>query len=489
MNLWSELESAFKSNALRPSVSDEEGNSLSYEELLHIVQGLAMHLRAQVQRKSRICVLNSHSYYDAIGILGVLAADCVGVPMSLNYGESNCCRIMQRAEPSILLTNINPLPDSMQEVIREKKILVLPVETGGEYPFVEPASQMSDLALLMFTSGTTGTPKGAMLSHSNLLCNLKDIAAYFTLAPDDHFLIARPLYHAAVMTGEFLHALMHGSRITFYNEAFSPKRLLTFLEASRCSVMCATPTLFYHLAINKRKTELPSLRKITVSGECLLPQVAEKLISAFSSVEFLNVYGLTEASPRVSHLDPEFFIKKVGSVGIPLNSVKVKIVNEEGTEMLNGEIGELLVRGPNVMMGYWKDEDLSAKKIVNGWLHTGDLARLDEGGFIYIIGRKDYMIIRAGVNIYPQEIENSLLKNDSIKEIMIWGEPDPISGQRICAALVPHEGVKLTVKEFMLICRNCLEPYKWPDEVMIMDALPRNASGKLMRGRPKTASV
>ena len=484
MNIWKKLEASFLANAPRPSITDQDGRSITYHELLTMARETAMNLRSYVQARDRICMLHSHSYHDAVGILSILAADCIGIPMSLNYGENNCRQIIRRAAPAVLLTDLDPMPGEILGIVREQNIEILSITHEINTPFVEPKATEGDIALLMFTSGTTGVPKGAMLTHHNLIHNLDDIAAYFFLSENDHFLIARPLYHGAVMTGEFFHALLHGSKITFYSDPFSPKRLLAFLAANQCTVMCGTPTLFYHMALNKRKTELPYLRKITVSGECLNPEVADKLLEVFPHASFWNVYGLTEASPRVSHLDPEFFSLKIGSVGVPLNHVKAKVVNDQGCEMPRNEIGELMIHGPNVMKGYWCEEELTAQKIVDGWLYTGDLARMDEDGFIYIIGRKDDMIIRAGVNIYPQDIENSLLRDSAIKEVMVWGETAAVSGQRICAAVVPHDHSEMTAKRFLSICREHLEPYQWPDEMMLMEALPRNASGKIMRGRP-----
>lgn len=485
MNIWTELEKRFESHADRPSLTDNLGQPISYRELKAKVQGIASTIRANTGAGSRICILNSHSYLDALAVLGTLAADCVVVPMSLNYGEKNCCQIIRRAEPSLLLCDLEVLPDSLAEAVHEKAVKVLPALISDEMWVNGATAGSTDVAMIMFTSGTTGVPKGAMLSHHNILSNLSDIAAYFTMTPEDHFLIARPLYHGAVMTGEFLHALMHGSAITFYSEAFSPRRLLAFLADKGCTTMCATPTLFYHLAMNKKSVQLPNLKKVVVSGECLNPQVASKIISVFEDVNFFNVYGLTEASPRVCHLDPQFFAAKIGSVGIPLNSVEIKVVDEAGQPTKPQEIGELFVKGPNVMLGYWKDEQLTAQKIVDGWLHTGDMSLLDDEGFLYVIGRKDHMIIRAGVNIYPQDIENTLLKEDIFKEVMVWGESDANYGQRICAAIVSSTEVKITPSDVIAICRKRLEAYKWPDEVMIVDSLPRNASGKVMRGRPQ----
>jgi len=486
MNIWTQLELRFRVNADRPALTDNNGSSVSYGELLVKVKGIAARIRARSQAGSRICILHTHSYFDALAVLGTLAADRIVVPMSLNYGETNCCQIMKRAEPCLLLSDVNPLPESIAAIVRDQNITILPIGSESDETWNGDAVAVeSDLAMLMFTSGTTGVPKGAMLTHGNILANLGDIAAYFTMTPEDHFLIARPLYHGAVMTGEFLHGLMHGAKITFYNEAFSPRRLLAFLAEKACTTMCATPTLFYHLAMNKRKVELPALRKVVVSGECLNPQVAEQILISFPGVRFFNVYGLTEASPRVCHLDPEYFMAKIGSVGVPLKSVSIRVMDEDGGETVRGEIGELLVQGPNVMRGYWKDDTLTAQKIVDGWLHTGDMCRQDEDGFLFIIGRKDHMIIRAGVNIYPQDIENTLLKDVAFKEVMVWGETDANYGQRICAAFVPASEAALSNADIIGICRQRLDAYKWPDEVFVVASLPRNASGKVMRVRPQ----
>jgi long-chain acyl-CoA synthetase len=487
MNLWHKLEAAFLTHPDRPALTDPEGRRVTYRELRSAAQKTAAALRGYAREHDRVCVLHSHAYHDALGILGVLAAGCTGIPMSLNYGEANCCKILERAEPAVLMTDLEPLPEALQKIAARQGVKILSPSGADIGSLPDPEAKDEDTALIMFTSGTTGMPKGAMLTHRNLISNLEDIAAYFPLTEHDHLLIARPLYHGAVMTGEFFHALCHGAGITFYSESFSPKRLLAFLHENRCTAICGTPTLFYHLALSKRKTELPCLRKMTVSGECLNPQVAEKLREAFPGVAFWNVYGLTEASPRVSHLDPAYFYAKIGSVGLPLNHIEAKVTNEDGQELPRGETGELIIRGPNVMKGYWRDETLTARKITDGWLHTGDTARMDGEGFITVIGRQDHMIIRAGVNIYPGEIEDSLMKDAAVREVMVWGEADAASGQRICAAVVPEAPALFTPQVFMRVCRERLEPYQWPDEMMILDALPRNASGKLMRGRPAPA--
>jgi len=464
-----------------------EGKYISYGELISKTMAAANLVLSVTPRGSRVAVMNSNTYFDALGVLGVLAAECSVVPISLNYGEVNCCNIIDRVEPDVVLTDYEELPDTITAIIRKKNIKVLPFTDSETFTAeVEKKCINNDIALIMSTSGTTGIPKGVILSHKNILSNIMDIAEYFKLTPEDHILIVRPLYHAAVMTGELLYALMSGCKITFYNEAFSPRRLLQIMDRVKCTAMCATPTLFYHLGIHKKNIALKELNKIVVSGECLLPQVADKIIEAFPDASFFNVYGLTEASPRVSYLEPEYFRAKIGSVGKPLKNVAIKIVDDIGRQLPDKGVGEIIVKGPNVMQGYWRDEEQTKRKLRDSWLFTGDSGYFDEEGFLYVLGRKDHMIIRAGMNIYPQEIENVLLQNEKIKEVMAWGEPDPKYGQKICIVYVPENINDIDETCIMEICRKMLQPYQWPDEIYISDKLTRNASGKIVRGRPSS---
>jgi long-chain acyl-CoA synthetase len=283
------------------------------------------------------------------------------------------------------------------------------------------------------------------------------------------------------MTGEFLHALLSGCKVTFYDDGFNPKRLLSVMKQRKCTVMCGTPTMLYNLSVFRKQQDEISINKIVVSGESLLPQIADRLLECFPGVDFYNVFGLTEASPRVAYLEPALFQSKQGSVGLPLKSVTVNICSEDGSTAETGQIGELMVAGPNVMLEYWRDKQLTHSKLVNGYLRTGDLAYKDEDGFLFIVGRMDQMIIRGGMNIYPQEIENALLECAEIKEIAAWGRSNPKYGQQVCIACVPQVKGQLNNGDILAICRKKLEPYQWPDEIAIVDHLPRNASGKLLR--------
>ena len=481
MDMWLKLRETLATDIERPCITNQHGKCLKRGEVLGLVYGLVSEIKKNAVAGSRITVLNSHPFYDAISVLAVLAAGCVVVPMSLNYGEDLCSKIVNRVIPDIILTDIEHLPETILTEINKCNTAIIRSNTllsSGSVEYIQ--RKTDDTAMIMFTSGTSGIPKGVILSHSNIISNLIDIKQYFKLSSEDHIVIPRPLYHAAVMTGEFLHSILCGTRITFYNELFSPKRLIRFISDVRCTVMCATPTIFHYLSIVKDIKNFSALKQAVVSGECLQATVARRLIESFPNVLFYNVFGLTEASPRVSYLPPEYFSTKIGSVGIPLKSVSIKIIDDTGEQVKNKTIGELLVKGPNVMSGYWNDSELSLQKIRNGWLYTGDLAYLDEDDFLYIIGRKDHMIIKAGMNIYPQEIENILQQNSSIKEALVWGEFDSKCGQCIRAKVVPQNEEPLTEEVVMEICRNQLPTYQCPDSVEIVQELPRNASGKII---------
>lgn len=231
--------------------------------------------------------------------------------------------------------------------------------------------------------------------------------------------------------------------------------------------MCGTPTLFYHLCrIAKRQPKQLPLKTVVLSGECITNIVAETIQEVLPNINIYNVYGLTEASPRVSYLPPNKFDNNPLSVGIPLKSLKIKIKNKE-----------LLIKGKSIMKGYYNDIKQTQKILKDGWLYTGDIAKIDDKGFITIIGRKDNLIIRSGMNIYPQEIENTLKKEEDITEVLAYGAKDTKGNQKIFLQLV----TELSKIQVLEICRNKLPSYQFPDSIEIVKALPKNASGKLIR--------
>ena len=382
----------------------------------------------------------------ALSLLACFYSKKTAVPLSKKYGDKHISRIIEKTKLTHLITS-----DGIVQI--------------GEA--ISESEDLSDVALIMCTSGTTGYPKGVMITEENLVTNLNDIEKYFQIEKRDRILIARPVYHCAVLTGELLISLVKGLQISFFPEGFVPQRILSVAKDKKITVLCGTPTLFYHLAALNSKSKNPLvLRVIVVSGECMTQKAAKSVRDSFAGAKIYNVYGLTEASPRACYLPPEEFDERPLSVGIPLASLETKI-----------EDNELLLKGGSIMRGYYNDPDATAKAIRNGWLYTGDIAERDESGRVHIKCRRDNMIIRSGMNIYPQEIENTLKQDEQIRDILAYGEKNEAVSEKIHIKVV----TALSKSDVFEMCRKHLSSYQWPDVIEIVDEIPKNASGKVIR--------
>lgn len=418
--------------------------TLSYAQLLADAQS-----QAELLTKPKYGILCEKSLNTVAAVLACFCAGKTAVLLSSRYGRQHCASIIAKTRVSYLITDQGI--HCLSEDVREKE-------------------NLSGVALLMCTSGTTGKPKAAMITEENLIANLEDIRKYFKIDSDDRILISRPLYHCAVLTGEFLVSLLLCVQIHFFEGSFNPSALLSRIQNENITVFCGTPTLLYHLSsFALRFHKQLSLKKIVISGECMTERAARKIREAFPNADIYHVYGLTEASPRVSFLPPELFDKAPCSVGFPLASLTCRV-----------DGGELLVSGKSVMRGYYEDPLYTKQALSGGWLHTGDLADINADGLITIHGRKDNMIIRSGMNIYPAEIENKLLEDENVQEIIAFGVPDKTVGQRIYIKAVSS----LTKEKLFALCREKLSPVQYPDEIELVDKLLKNASGKLIRRQP-----
>lgn len=424
----------------------DDSECITYKELLMKAECLGTTLTHH-----KYGILCRSELYAAIALLACFYAKKTAVMLSFRYGEKHNRKIIKTMQLSHLITE-----EGVSVISKPEK----------------ESEDLSDVALIMGTSGTTGSPKGAMLTHENILTNLKAIQSYFPMKATDRILIGRPLYHCAVLMGEFLIALTRGTDILFLNTDFHPVTLLKAIRKYQITVFCATPTILYYLcSIIRKKGDMLSVKIIAVSGECMTEQVAKRLRKGFPLAEIYHVYGLTEAGPRVSFLLPELFDQNPLSVGQPLRSVQVKIEN-----------GELLVRGRSIMKGYYQNPELTEKVLKDGWLHTGDMAEIDASGCITIKSRRDNLIIRGGMNIYPQEIENALKQEEEIADVLVFGVKDETVGEKIYLKAVTNT---LSKSQIFTCCRNLLPSYQLPDFIEIVEEIPRNASGKVLRGLQK----
>lgn len=422
-------------------------------------------------------VICSSELMTAAAILSCFCAGITCVPVSIRYGEAYCRKILQKINPTAIIydTNDGGKPElkinNIDDFVRNILNNVSYTERYMEPP-IHPA-------LIMCTSGTTGTPKGVMLSEENILSNVIDICDYYKITASDTILIARPLFHCAVLTGELLTGLAKGLEIHFFSGQFSPKSVFDLMDSAGVTVFCATPTLLSMMSRLVKGNTAAKLRHIAVSGECLPAATGRRIAEAFPNADIYHVYGLTEAGPRVSSLPPDKFFTNPECAGRPLRSISVKTVKPDGRLCSVGEEGVLWVSGPNVMLGYYNEPSLTEQVLQNGWLCTKDTAFIDDNGFINIKGRADEMIIRSGMNIYPQEIESAVKQDLRVNEVHVYGFKGIHDTTQIGMDI---SGGFRSVTEVKSLCLKSLPAYQIPSRIRLLDELPKNESGKIIRG-------
>ncbi len=350
----------------------------------------------------------------------------------------------------------------------------------GDEQTLPPASNEGDCAVIIYTSGTTGRPKGAMLSHRNLVRNVQQVCAAIPFSPTDRFLTVLPLFHSFAATVCMNTALGCGGSIVLL-EGFHPTRTLEAIERHRSTVFCAVPAILQALLHfpADRDYDLSSLRAF-VSGGAPLPASTLEAIEAKFGVPVLEGDGPTECSPvtSVNRLEGP---RKIRSVGPPLPGVAIAILDEKNQHVATGEVGEICVRGDNVMLGYLNLPEATAEAMAGDWYHTGDLGRLDEEGYLYIVDRKKDMLLVGGLNVYPREVEDVLMAHPAVMEVAVVGLPDSLRGDEVTAVVVVRPGEEISRRTLVSWCRERLANYKTPRRVIFRHELPRGATGKVVK--------
>jgi fatty-acyl-CoA synthase len=347
--------------------------------------------------------------------------------------------------------------------------------TDLDYPVA-----MSDVALIMYTSGTTGRPKGAMLTHGNIIWNNINASLADDATSQEITLVVAPLFHIGGLNVTPLLAFMHGATVVM-EQMFEPGLVLELIEKFHVTSMFGVPAMYLFMAQHPdfATRDLSSIRVLSCGGA----PVPEALIKVYGArgLPFNQGYGLTETAPFASFLPSSMATRKLGSAGIAPFFTDVKIVDDEGSEVPDGERGEIVVRGPNVMKGYWNRPDATAEVLIDGWFHTGDVGIRDADGYFFIVDRKKDMIISGGENVYPAEVEDALYQHPGIKEVAVIGVQDPRWGETVRAVVVPKEGVSLSADDVIDFAQDKLARYKQPKSVVFVDILPRNPAGKVLK--------
>ncbi len=336
----------------------------------------------------------------------------------------------------------------------------------------------SDLAVIIYTSGTTGHPKGAMLSHGNLLANVESCRRVLEAVGEDRIVVLLPMFHSFMLTVGVLLPLLVGGSIVLIKTLHPPKNVVAEIVQHRATILPAVPQFFRALTHGSALPDLPL--RICISGAAPLPAEILKEFNARFPIPLLEGYGLSEASPVVS-FNPIHGPWKAGSIGVPIPGVEVSVQNDAGEILPAGVTGEICVRGGNVMLGYWKQPDETAQTMRHGWLLTGDIGHVDADGYFYITDRKKDMLLVNGINVYPRQIEEVLYSFPGVKEAAVIGVPDERRGEQPLAFVTAQDGVELEEGPLLQFARRQLADYKVPRHIVFLPALPRNATGKILK--------
>jgi fatty-acyl-CoA synthase len=468
-----------------------DGRTLTYGDLAERVNRLARGLRSLgVRRGDRVGYLgpNHPSFLETLFAAGTLGA--VFVPLNTRLAAREIAYQLGDSGTSVLVHG--PAHAALVEEVRPgaavRTYLTLDdadrgyerlVQESAADPVDEPVG-LDELCMIMYTSGTTGRPKGAMLTHGNLTWNAVNVLIDHDLIADEVALVSAPLFHTAGLNMLTLPVLLKGGRCVLTG-GFDADATFDLIAAHRVTFMFGVPAMFQQVARSPRwaGADLSSLRILTCGGAPVPPA----LIAAYGErgLTFLQGYGMTEASPGVLFLDAEHATGKAGSAGVQHFFSDVRVVDPELRDVPPGDTGEVIVRGPHVFRGYWGLPEESAAAFTDGWFRSGDAARVDEDGYVSIVDRIKDMIISGGENVYPAEVEHAVLDHPDVLECAVIGVPDQKWGEAGRAVVVARPGSGLTAEDVLAHLDGRLARYKVPKSVVFTGRLPRNAAGKLLK--------
>ncbi len=465
------------------------GGELTYGQLDELSARLAALLRAKgFEPGDRVGVMLPNVPQFPVAYYGVLRAGGIVVPMNVLLKRREIDFYLEDSGAELLLAwhgfaeearagaadagaeLVEVEPESFAALLAEHEPAPGLAETGEQ-----------DTAVILYTSGTTGKPKGAELTHLNLFRNA-DVSSRTTceIAAGDVVLGALPLFHSFGQTVGMNASLMVGACLTLVPK-FDPGEALATMQRDRVTHFYGVPTMFGALLHHPEREsyDTSTLRTCITGGASMPVEVLRGFEDAFGAV-VLEGYGLSETSPVAcsNHPDRE---RKAGSIGTPIEGVEMQLVDENDEPVGEGEVGEVVIRGHNIMKGYWQRPEASAEAMRGGWFHSGDMARTDEDGYFYIVDRKKDMIIRGGYNVYPREVEEVLFEHPAIREAAVVGVPHDEWGEEIGAAVVLHDGEELGPDQVSAYVKERIAAYKYPRVVWFLDDLPKGPTGKILK--------
>ncbi|OAT81825.1 class I adenylate-forming enzyme family protein [Desulfotomaculum copahuensis] len=483
-----------------------QDNKITYAELNDQVNRLASGLKTLgIKPEDRILLALGNSPEFVASFFAIIRCRCVAIPVNPEYTIHELSVIVADAAPvAVVCTpqNASIFMQLTEEQSRPLKIIVTR-STHMEPPLYDyhsllaapagndcPPGQPDEVVEILYTTGNTGSPKGVMLTRQNLLSNALTFARVCRLDCDDRSLLVAPVFHPAAQTCILLATLFSGGTVVIRDGWEGARTLLETIEKERITFFFGPPTM-YALMLNvsdAARYNLAAWRIALSGGAALSPQLFHAFEQKFG-LQITEAYGLTETSPVVS-INPLDGMKKPGSIGRALPGVEVKVFDYEDRELPPGQVGEIVVRGPNVMKGYLHQEEENRWIMRNGWFHTGDLAYMDDEGYLFIVDRKKNVIIRGGLNIDPREVEEVLYTHPRVFDVAVIGVPDAVMGEEVMAFVLLRDGSS-TVEpgELQRYCAQRLAEYKIPKRIQFVDDLPKTTSGKLFKRELKRMLV
>ncbi len=471
-----------------------EGKSYTYQELDRRVNSLANGLTSLGLQPGDKCILMMQSSPEFITAYYALARmGVVIIPVNFLYKSHELSHIFHDSGAKGFM-GMAPFLDEPRKVLNDLPHLSIRVAAGvkqnsgftplekvdGPEIFDAYPAREDHTAAIIYTSGTTGLPKGAMLTHNNLASNAMTVADMRQTDPEDVVIGVLPLYHIFGQTSALNASIYLGLTFHLFRQ-FEPDEVIKLIESEDATILFAVPTILNRLI---QKTDEAGIKRSSlqfcISGGASLPVEILRRFEERFETRIYEGYGLSECSP-VCIENPFGKKTKPGSIGLPIPGFKARIVDNSDRDVETGQVGELIVKGPGVMKGYLDRPKETAETIVDGWLHTGDLARMDEDGYIYIVDRKKDMIIRGGYNIYPREIEELLFQHPDIVEAAVYGVSHDDLGEEVAADVVLKIGSNVTGDEIRQFVKERVAPYKYPRIVWLVDDLPKSHTGKVLK--------
>jgi acyl-CoA synthetase (AMP-forming)/AMP-acid ligase II len=453
----------------------------------------------RIVKGERVALLLPNCIEYAVIYLATAQLGAIAVSLNTRCSADELKYMIRDSEPKLLIAH----PDLLERIatfsdnyFKPGHVIVTDADAGSDrHPLLSemivagkseraelPLVEETDISGLMYTSGTTGRPKGAQISQGNIIVNSIVLSVCYLCTDTDIDLVLAPLFHVTGLHGQVMRAIYVGST-SVIAEKFSPVEAMQVIETERVNVCVAVPTIFWLMVVNPdfESHDLSSLTRIVYGGSPASKNFIESIHAKFPQAKQINAYGLTECTSVATVLPHSEALRKIGSIGLPTPFSELNIVDAACRNLPPEAVGELVIKSPQICPGYWRNYEATKETFCRGRMHTGDLAKTDTEGFVYLMDRKKDMIIRGGENIYSIEVENVLYDHVKILEAAVVGVPDEIFGEQVKACVVLKSGQKADAGEILGHCSERLADYKVPMFIEFYEALPRNPAGKVLK--------